>query len=126
MVISMVKLKWILFLLCPKCFYNGLHMTLECRDTKLWHVSGVHHKCLYHEGQSQSNGPAHRIRSVVAMEIAASRVNLEGTHLLIRHADYRLTDCLPKQTMNILQTCPLFLWAFNRERERERERETAL
>jgi hypothetical protein len=86
MVISMMKPKWILQL-CPKCFYSGLHMTLECRDTKLWPVSGVHHKCLYHEGQSQSNGPAHRMRSVVAMDIAASRVNLEGTYLLIRHAD---------------------------------------
>ncbi len=23
-----------------KCFYSGLHMTLECRDTRLWPVSG--------------------------------------------------------------------------------------
>jgi hypothetical protein len=34
MVVSMVKPKWILQL-CWKCFYSELHMTLECRDTKL-------------------------------------------------------------------------------------------
>jgi hypothetical protein len=28
-------------------------MTLECRDTKLWPVLWVHHKCLYLEGQSK-------------------------------------------------------------------------
>jgi hypothetical protein len=39
MVVSMVKPKWILELCCWKCFYSGLHMTLECRDTKLWPVS---------------------------------------------------------------------------------------
>jgi hypothetical protein len=38
-VVSMVKPKWILQL-CWKCFYSGLHMTLECRDTKLWFLSG--------------------------------------------------------------------------------------
>jgi hypothetical protein len=42
MLISMVKPKWILQL-CWKCFYSGLHMTLECRDTKLWPVSGCYH-----------------------------------------------------------------------------------
>ncbi len=36
MVVSMVKLKWILQL-CRKCFYSG-PMTLECRDTKFWLV----------------------------------------------------------------------------------------
>ncbi len=35
MVASMVEHKWILSS-CWKCFYSGLHMTLECRDTKLW------------------------------------------------------------------------------------------
>jgi hypothetical protein len=39
MVISMMKLKRILQLY-GKCFYSGLHVTLECRDTKLWPVSG--------------------------------------------------------------------------------------
>jgi hypothetical protein len=33
-------------------------MTLvECRDTKLWPVLWVHHKCLYLEGQSQKKQP---------------------------------------------------------------------
>jgi hypothetical protein len=39
MVISMAKLKWILQL-CRKCFYSGLHLTLECRDTQFWLVLG--------------------------------------------------------------------------------------
>jgi hypothetical protein len=33
-------------------------MTLvECRDTKLWPVLWVHHKCLYLEGQSKKKQP---------------------------------------------------------------------
>ncbi len=39
MVVSMVKPKSMLQL-CRKCFQSGLHTTLECRDTKLWPVSG--------------------------------------------------------------------------------------
>jgi hypothetical protein len=42
MLISMVKPKWILQL-CWKWFYTGLHRVLECRDTKLWPVSGCYH-----------------------------------------------------------------------------------
>jgi hypothetical protein len=38
MVVSMVKLNWILQL-CLKCFYSGLCMTVECRDAKLQPVS---------------------------------------------------------------------------------------
>jgi hypothetical protein len=41
MVVSMVKPKWILELCCWKYFYSGLHMTLECRDTKLWPISSL-------------------------------------------------------------------------------------
>jgi hypothetical protein len=33
------KPKWILQFY-PTCFYTGLHMILECRDTKLWPISG--------------------------------------------------------------------------------------
>jgi hypothetical protein len=40
MAISIVKPKWILLQLCQKCFSSGLHMTLECRDIKLWPISG--------------------------------------------------------------------------------------
>jgi hypothetical protein len=32
-------------------------MTLECRDTKLWPVFWVHHKCVYLEGQSKKKRP---------------------------------------------------------------------
>ncbi len=38
-VVSMVKPKSMLHL-CRKCFQSGLHTTLECKDTKLWPVSG--------------------------------------------------------------------------------------
>jgi hypothetical protein len=38
MVVTMVKPKQILQV-CQKCSYSGLHMTLECRDTKLWLIS---------------------------------------------------------------------------------------
>jgi len=43
--ISIVKKpKWIQVHLRRKCFYGGLHMTVECRDTKLWPISfWVHH-----------------------------------------------------------------------------------
>ncbi len=40
MVVSMVKPKWILLQWYVKCLFSGLHMTLECRDTKLWPVFG--------------------------------------------------------------------------------------
>jgi hypothetical protein len=39
MVVSIVKPKSMLQL-CRKCFQSGLHTTLECRDTKLWPISG--------------------------------------------------------------------------------------
>ncbi len=42
MVVSMLKPKCILQL-CQKCFYSGLHMTLECRDTKTLASFWVHH-----------------------------------------------------------------------------------
>jgi hypothetical protein len=32
-------------------------MTLECRDTKLWPVFWVHHRCLHLEGQSKKKQP---------------------------------------------------------------------
>jgi len=40
MVISMVKPKWIV--ICPQEIFLGecLHITIECRDTKLWPTSG--------------------------------------------------------------------------------------
>jgi hypothetical protein len=35
-------------------FYGGLHMTLECKDTKLWPIFWLHQNVsLYLEGQSQ-------------------------------------------------------------------------
>jgi len=56
MVISMVKSNWI-FQLCQKPFYSGLHMSLECRDIKVWPISGCITMSLvsspYPEGQSQ-------------------------------------------------------------------------
>jgi hypothetical protein len=39
MVVSIVK-PISMLQLCRKCFQSGLHTTLECRDTKLWPVSG--------------------------------------------------------------------------------------
>jgi hypothetical protein len=39
-VVRMVKPKCILQLCRRKCFYSGLHMALECRDTKIWSISG--------------------------------------------------------------------------------------
>jgi hypothetical protein len=49
MVVSMPKPKCILQL-CQKCFYSGIHMTLECRDTSFW----VHHdsQCLTLKGRA--------------------------------------------------------------------------
>jgi hypothetical protein len=41
MVVSMVKLKWILEL-CRKCFYSALHMTLECRWHQILARFGMH------------------------------------------------------------------------------------
>lgn len=39
MVVGMLKSEWILHL-CRRCFYSGLNMTLECKNTKLWPVCG--------------------------------------------------------------------------------------
>ncbi len=42
--------------LCQECFHSSnLHMTLECRDTKLWPVSGCITMSLILKGRSQQN-----------------------------------------------------------------------
>jgi hypothetical protein len=52
MVVTMVKPKWILWV-CQKCSYSGLHMTSECRNTKLWLISRCITMSLLSSGQSQ-------------------------------------------------------------------------
>ncbi len=44
MVISMVKLKWILQL-CQKCYYGGLHMTQNVRIPNFGPISRCLHQC---------------------------------------------------------------------------------
>ncbi len=45
--------KWIVQW-CLKCFYSGLHLILECRDTKLLALKFLFaSQCFYPEGQSQ-------------------------------------------------------------------------
>ncbi len=45
-----MKPKWILQWWWLKCFYSGLHMTLECMDTKLWPISMLGaSECLYQQ-----------------------------------------------------------------------------
>jgi hypothetical protein len=53
MVFSMMKPQSGSFSYAEKCLCSGLHMTQECRDTKLWPVSGCITISLYLEGQSQ-------------------------------------------------------------------------
>jgi hypothetical protein len=51
MVVGMLKSKWILHL-CQRCFYSGLNMTLECKDTKFGLFVGAS-QSLYLERQNE-------------------------------------------------------------------------
>jgi hypothetical protein len=70
MVASAVKPKWD----PSECFYSGLHLILECRDTKLWSIVGCIIIMSDPEVQSQQTVKQNEVPSHASTECVASRL----------------------------------------------------